>query len=110
MMNKEELIKLYTIIKQLDNYFTKNEKYYNHDNAFFEYYESLNIPEIPICLKKPELKIAVFVFFNGIATALDYVKNNDPEYNQNYNETEGLKIEAISAKTYDEISEIIKTA
>jgi len=109
MMNKGELIRLYTIIHQLDNYFTKNEEYYKHNNPFFEYYESLNIPEIPVSLKKSELKKAIFTFFNGVATALDYVKNNDSEYNQNYNETEEPKIDAISANTVHNITEIIKT-
>ncbi|MCK4808330.1 MAG: UPF0058 family protein [Candidatus Aenigmarchaeota archaeon] len=112
MMNKTELIKLYTIIHQLDNYFTKNEEYYNHDNPFFEFYESLNIPEIPVSLKKNELKEAIFIFFNGIAIALDYTKNTNPKYSQNYNGTEEPnigKIDTIYPKTLEEISLILKT-
>ena len=109
-MNKDELIKLYTIIKRLDHYFTKNEEYYNHDNPFFESYESLNIAEVPVYLKNIELKKAIFVFFNGISIALDYVKNNDPKYNQNYNGTEEPEIDTISANTVHTIAEMIKTA
>ena len=112
-MSKEELIAIYRLIHKLDNYFIKNEKYYNHDNPFFEFYESLNIPKVPVSLKKGEIEKAVLTFFKGIAIALDYAKNTDPKYSQNCNITEEPKIgkmNTISPKTLDEITEIIKTA
>ncbi|NOQ37472.1 hypothetical protein GQ472_01160 [archaeon] len=110
MIKKGELIQLYTILHQLDHYFTRKEKYYSHDNPFFEYYESLNIPEIPVTVNKDKMEIAILTFLNGMATALDYVKNNDPEYGQNCNITEEPRTDTISANTVYKISEIIKTA
>ncbi|MCK4927381.1 MAG: UPF0058 family protein [Candidatus Aenigmarchaeota archaeon] len=74
MMNNKEMIAIYSLMHQLDDYLIKNEKYYNHNNGFFALYETLNIPPVPVHIKNEDIKEAIFIFSEGIVKALDEVE------------------------------------
>ena len=75
-MHKDELLQLYSLFCQIHDHLMKTDEAYqaNADNKYFERYEELEIPNVPVRVSKKVLKEGIFLQGRAIATTMDAVK------------------------------------